>query len=167
MMQAFRAERIYHITSGKSDRLLVSNNPGLRKTDWPLITFKSSGSVHFDKCTYSIKGKAISLFTTEGRIIVPMKLGEFQGKYLDIGIPKEAELVCRKGRYYFNLVLDFPDPPKRTTGPVAGVDLGENTIAAISTGKIFGAASSGMTATNTLPFVPGFNATALNRHGNC
>ena len=122
----------------RSYKSLVSNNPGLRKTDWPLITFKSSGSVHFDKCTYSIKGKAISLFTTEGRIIVPMKLGEFQGKYLDIGIPKEAELVCRKGRYYFNLVLDFPDPPKRTTGPVAGVDLGENTIAAISTGKIFG-----------------------------
>lgn len=122
----------------QSYKSLLSNNPDLRNTDWPLINFKSTGSVHFDKRTYSIKGNALSLFTTQGRIIVPMKQGEFQNNLLTAGLPKEAQLVRKKDRYYFNLVLDLPDAPARTTGSVAGVDLGENTIAAISTGKIFG-----------------------------
>jgi IS605 OrfB family transposase len=122
----------------QSYKSLLANNPKFRKTDWPTISFRNSGSVHFDKRTYSIKGKAVSLFTTLARIIVPMKLGEFQKGFLESGIPKEAELTCRKGKFYFNLVLDLPDVAQRDAGIVAGVDLGENTIAAISTGKLFG-----------------------------
>src|ERR1039457_6183294 len=76
----------------QSYKSLLSNNPRFKKTDWPLITFKTTGSVYFDKRTYSIKGTAISLFTTQGRIIVPMKLGGFQRDFLAKGIPKEAEL---------------------------------------------------------------------------
>src|ERR1039457_1034630 len=122
----------------QSYKSLLSNNPRFKKTDWPLITFKATSSVHFDKRTYTIKGNAISLFTTQGRIIVPMKLGEFQSNLFASGISKEAELVYRNRRFYFNLVLDLPEATKRGTGTVAGVDLGENTIAAISTGKLFG-----------------------------
>jgi IS605 OrfB family transposase len=122
----------------QSYKSVLANNPKLKKTDWPTISFRDTGSVHFDKRTYSIKGNSISLFTTLGRIIVPMKLGEFQEGFLETGISKEAELTCRKGKFYFNLVLDFPDVAKRDAGTVAGVDLGENTIAAISTGKLFG-----------------------------
>lgn len=116
---------------------LLSNNPDLRKTDWPVISFRESGSVHFDKRTYTIRGNAISLFTTHGRIIVPMKIGKFQQRFLDQGFPKEAKLICRKGRFFFNLVLDLPDVAQNDTGSVLGVDLGENTIAAVSTGKLF------------------------------
>lgn len=125
-------------TVARSYKSLLSNNPGLRKTAWPSIIYKPTGSVHFDKRTYTIKGNTISLFTTQGRIIVPMKLGGFQRGFLADGIPKEAELINKKGRFYFNLVLDLPEAAKRDTGVIAGVDLGENTIAAISTGKIFG-----------------------------
>lgn len=122
----------------QSYKSLSSNNPKFKKTTWPVIKFRDSGSVHFDKRTYSIKGNAISLFTTEGRIIVPMKLGEFQKGFLDKGIPKEAELVCRKGKFFFNLVLDLPEVEQRDIGAIAGLDLGENNIAAMSTGKLFG-----------------------------
>ena len=122
----------------QSYKSLLSNNPEFKKTDWPTITFRETGSVHFDKRTYSIKGHVLSLFTTQGRIIVPMKLGEFQRNFLETGIPKEAELVYRKGKFFFNLVLDLPEVAKRETGIVAGVDLGENNIAAISSGKLFG-----------------------------
>ena len=122
----------------QSYKSLLSNNPKFKKSIWPAINFRDTSSVHFDKRTYSIKGNAISLFTTEGRIIVPMKLGEFQKDFLDKGIPKEAELVCRSGKFFFNLVLDLPEAEQREPGYVAGVDLGENNIAAMNTGKLFG-----------------------------
>lgn len=103
------------------------------------ITFKPTSSIHFDKRTYSLQAASISLYTLEGRILVPMILGNFQQQYLQKGLPKEAELVCRKGRWYFNLVLDLPKVAMtKTSGNVLGVDLGENNLAATSSGKIFG-----------------------------
>lgn len=122
----------------QSYKSLLSNNPAFKKITWPAINFKPTSSVHFDKRTYSIKDNAISLFTTQGRIIVPMKLGEFQRNIFNSGIPKEAELVIRKGQFYFNLVFDLPKVTSKDAGIIAGVDLGENNTAAISTGKIFG-----------------------------
>src|SRR5579863_3092179 len=61
----------------------------------PLIRFKPQSSVHFDKRTYSLKEGSISLYTLSGRILIPMVLGEFQQQYLEQGVSKEAELVCR------------------------------------------------------------------------
>jgi IS605 OrfB family transposase len=107
--------------------------------DVPAITFKKRASVHFDKRTYSLKDKAVSLYTLSGRINIGMDLGEFQCSYLQQGTPKEAELVYRNRQWFFNLVLDIPDvqlQPK--AGKVLGVDLGENNLAATSSGKLFG-----------------------------
>lgn len=123
----------------QSYKSLLSNNPKVKRAEtWPSLAFKPTGSVHYDKRTYSIRGDALSLFTTAGRIIVPMKLGDFQRRHLAAGIPKEAELVSRKGRFYFNLVLDLPDTHPLTSACAMGVDLGENNLAATSTGKLFG-----------------------------
>jgi len=112
----------------------------IKKTEKiPLINFKPSSSVHFDKRTYSLKESALSLYTLSGRILIPMLLGEFQQQYLERGISKEAELVCRNKTWFFNLVLDLPDvEPVVSSGKVLGVDLGENNLAAISSGKLFG-----------------------------
>ena len=112
----------------------------LRKSDTvPTITFKSKSSVHFDKRTYSFRGDLHSLNTVSGRILVRMDQGDFQRVYLKRGSPKEAELICKNGAWFFNLVLDLPDTPVRPAkGKVLGVDAGENNLAAISTGKLFG-----------------------------
>ncbi len=104
----------------------------------PQIQFHKNGSVHFDKRTYSIKGDRLSLYTLEGRITVRMRLGSFQQSYFSQGEPKEAELIFKKGHWYFNLVLDFPDPLLTENTAVLGVDLGENNLAAISSGQIYG-----------------------------
>jgi IS605 OrfB family transposase len=123
----------------QSYKSLIANNPELKKQDWPVIDFRPGGSVHFDKRTYSLKGELLSLFTLEGRALIPMKLGGFQKDYLAAGVAKEAELVSRKGMFYFNLVLDMPDAePSGDAGNIIGVDVGENNLAATSTGKIFG-----------------------------
>jgi len=107
--------------------------------DVPSINFKPRSSVHFDKRTYTFQGSAISLYTLSGRILVPLRLGEFQQRYLQQGTPKEAELIYKRGLWFFNLVLDLPEvkflPP---SGKILGIDLGENNLAATSSGKLFG-----------------------------
>ena len=104
----------------------------------PQIRFHKGRSVHFDKRTYSIKGNTLSLYTLEKRIKVSMQIGAFQQEYFSKGIPREAELICKKGKWYFNLVLDFPDPAVIEKTAVVAVDLGENNLAALSSGHIFG-----------------------------
>lgn len=107
------------------------------KEEVPVICFRKNRSIHFDKRTYSIKENIISLYTLEGRIKVQMNLGPFQREYFSQGIPKEGELICKKGKWYFNLVLDLPDPTLEENKALFGVDLGENNAAAISSGRLF------------------------------
>jgi putative transposase len=103
----------------------------------PEIRFERA-SVHFDRRTYSLKDDHLSLYTLNGRVCVPMLLGRHQRRVLASGKAKEAELILRKRVWYFNLVVESDDPELRPSGPVMGVDVGENTLAATSTGKVFG-----------------------------
>lgn len=103
----------------------------------PALRFERA-SVHFDKRTYSIKSEILSLYTLSGRIRVPMRLGAFQRRRLEGAAPKEAELLCRGGTWFFNLVVETETPALAATGSILGVDVGENNLAATSTGKLFG-----------------------------
>jgi IS605 OrfB family transposase len=103
-----------------------------------LLLFKNGCSIHFDKRTYSLKNGILSLFTLRGRIRIPLEISAFHKGFLDFGTPKEAELVRRGKRWFFHLVLDLPDVLPIETGNAMGVDLGENVLAATSTGKLFG-----------------------------
>ena len=103
----------------------------------PATTFHPT-SVTFDKRTYSIKGDTVSLFTLNGRIHVPFVCGKHQRNLLASGTPKEATLIVRKGIWYFNLVLDLPDVSPVSGSGILGVDVGENNLAASSTGKVWG-----------------------------
>ncbi|MHB1586377.1 MAG: RNA-guided endonuclease InsQ/TnpB family protein [Acidiferrobacteraceae bacterium] len=103
----------------------------------PATTFYPT-SVTFDQRTYSIKGDTVSLFTLGGRVRVPFVCGKHQRNLLVSGAPKEAQLIVRKGVWYFNLVLDLPDISPVSGGSILGVDVGENNLAASSTGKVWG-----------------------------
>jgi IS605 OrfB family transposase len=103
----------------------------------PEIRF-GRASVHFDQRTYRLRGETVSLTTLSGRIVVPLRLGKHQRRILESGAPKEAELVFRKGRWYFNLVVESGEVKPVASGPVMGVDVGELTLAVVSTGKVFG-----------------------------
>ena len=102
------------------------------------VLFKDGCSVHFDKRTYSLKQGVLSLFTLRGRIRIPLEISPYHKGFLDIGTPKEAELVRKGKRWFFHLCLDLPDVIQAHTGYGIGVDLGENVLAATSTGKLFG-----------------------------
>lgn len=103
----------------------------------PVLCFNRA-SVHFDHRTYTLKGEAVSLNTLQGRMLVPMILGDHQREILQSGRTKEAELVFRRGGWFFNLVVESDDAETVASGPVMGVDVGENTLAAASTGRIWG-----------------------------
>jgi putative transposase len=73
-----------------------------------------------------------------GAITVSLRLGEHQRRLIASGRPKEAELVFRQGKWFFHLIVESSDVETRASGPVMGVDVGENNLAATSTGKVFG-----------------------------
>jgi IS605 OrfB family transposase len=103
----------------------------------PTLCFNRA-NVHFDQRTYTLKDEAVSLNTLQGRILVPLILGDHQRRILQGGNPKEADLVFRRGRWLFNLAVESVEGEQVTSGPVMGVDVGENTLAATSTGRIWG-----------------------------
>ena len=106
-----------------------------KQKDLPLIAFKKK-SIHFDKRTYNLKKGQISLYTLEGRVLIPLALGERQKQEL-LGVAfKEAELVFTKGRWLFNLVVELPTPPRPKKKKVVKVGLGKNNLYATRTGKI-------------------------------
>src|SRR2546421_12452843 len=106
-------------------------------TPVPPLSFDRT-SVHFDHRTYTLKGEAVSLNTLQGRMLVPLILGDYQRQILASGLPKEAELVFRRGQWFFNLAVESADGEQVASGLVMGVDVGENTLAATSTGRIWG-----------------------------
>lgn len=109
-----------------------------KDTPVPPLTFRATGSVHFDKRTYALRADTVSLKTLEGRVIVPYLVGTRQRHMLRSGLVKEAELILRTGVWYVHLVLDLPDiPPSSSLSPL-GVDCGENVLAATSTGTLHG-----------------------------
>ena len=100
------------------------------------IEFRKTASVHFDKKTYSLKNGVLSLYTLQGRIQVSFESGTFQEEYLKKGKVTEAELMYKKTGWFFNLVLDLPDPQPLKGETLLAVDFGENVIAATSSGKV-------------------------------
>ncbi|HEY2810266.1 MAG TPA: transposase, partial [Rhabdochlamydiaceae bacterium] len=113
----------------------------LKAQKYPKQILFKKGSIHFDKRTYSLKGTTLSLFTLQGRVRIPLEISEFHKPFFRIGILKEAELVRKKNRWFFHLVLDLPETQPLSSGKALGVDLGENNLAATSSGKLFGGGS--------------------------
>ncbi|MBI4552577.1 MAG: IS200/IS605 family element transposase accessory protein TnpB [Candidatus Latescibacteria bacterium] len=110
-----------------------------RTASVPVITFRATGSIHYDQRTYRLTPSMLSLYTLTGRIHCTVKPGAFQVSYLANGVPKEAELMHRRKQWFFNVVLDLPDPqPLHPSGSVLGVDVGENVVASTSMGTLFG-----------------------------
>lgn len=117
-------------------KTLKANGGIVKDKPIPIVTFTPT-SIHYDKRTYRLLSDAVSLFTLDGRILVPLAYGRHQANLLASGTAKDARVIVRKGVWYFNLCLDIPDTAP-VSGGAMGVDVGENNLAATSTGKVFG-----------------------------
>lgn len=126
----------------------LSKHPRKNKTD-PLkrIVFKNP-SIHLDKntITYHSDLTTATVYTVQGRVKVDLYPGEFQKRLLQQGKLKESNLVYRKnkkgGFWSLHITLEFEStlgalPKELSKEEVIGVDVGENNIAAISTGQLW------------------------------
>lgn len=108
-----------------------------RKATWKTPQFDCNSSIHYDARTYRLIADQVSLYTMEGRQRIRVRMGDFQRRYIERGIIREADVMQRRGRWYLCVVLELPQVPKRSQGNVLGVDVGENVLAALSTGTLF------------------------------
>lgn len=104
-----------------------------------LHTFKETGAMVYDQRILSFDGlEIVSILTLEGRIKVPMVLGNYhQGIMQGKRVRGQADLILQDGVFYLLLVVELPEPPKMDTKEFLGVDLGVVNIATTSDGKEF------------------------------
>jgi len=80
----------------------------------PRLSFDRT-SVHFDHRTYTLKSEAVSLNTCRTHA-VPMILGITSARSGERQ-PKEAELMFRRGQWFFNLAVESADGEPVACGP--------------------------------------------------
>jgi len=121
-----------------------------KSKDEPLKEIKfRNPSVHLDKNTisYQADGLTATIATVDKRVQVTLCPGKRQQELLGLGKVKESNLVLhvRSGKdSYWALHISVEIKQERlqglteiTIGQIAGVDLGENNPAAMSTGKVW------------------------------
>lgn len=101
-------------------------------------------SATFDVRTLSLRGESVSLTTTEGRLVIPLKLGNYQRGVLKRAKSVQGGVLTKgpKGKWYIHLALrlETPEPPSGG-GRVVGVDLGQKALATLSSGVQFSGGS--------------------------
>ena len=101
-------------------------------------SFRPTAGVPYDQRLYSFKGiDRVSLLTLEGRVRVPMLMGNYQRE--QFGYAKgQADLVLRKdGRWFLLVSVDVPDGTPIPTTDFVGVDLGVTNLAVTDDGETF------------------------------
>ncbi|GAA5335969.1 hypothetical protein YIM730264_19920, partial [Thermus hydrothermalis] len=103
-------------------------------------TFYRPTSCTFDQRTLSLRVESVSLTTVSGRMVIPMKLGNYQRGVLARAKSVQGGVLTKgpRGKWYIHLILrlDVPTPPA-DGGKVVGVDLGQKGLATLSTGVQF------------------------------
>lgn len=94
--------------------------------------------LNFTRTTRLINLEIASISTISGREKIKLELSEYQKTNLAKAIKFcDSELIKRKNKFYFNIVIELPDEPLRKTKNIIGVDMGINNIATLSNGKNF------------------------------
>jgi predicted transposase len=100
-------------------------------------TFKPTGAIVYDQRILSFrKLEAISILTNSGRLIIPIRIGEYQKVRLD-RIRGQADLILRDGIFYLAVVVEVPEPSKSDAVGTLGIDLGIVYLATDNDGETF------------------------------
>ena len=100
-------------------------------------TFKPDGAIVYDQRILSFrKLEAISILTNSGRLIIPIRMGDYQKARLD-RIRGQADLILRNGIFYLAVVVEAPEASKVDPVGVLGVDLGIVYLATDNDGETF------------------------------
>lgn len=99
--------------------------------------FRLDAAITYDVRTLSYKGDTASLLTLEGRIAVPLVMGDYQRERFAFP-KKQADLVLRKdGKWFLLITVDTPDAAPVETRGTIGVDMGVKHLAVTDDGETF------------------------------
>ena len=102
-----------------------------RKT---LRAFRPHGAIAYDDRILRFKGEdRVSLWTLDGRIVIPFACGEGQ-RVLLVNRKGECDLSFRRGSFYLDVTSEVAEAPVRAASDYLGVDLGIVNIAVDSDG---------------------------------
>ena len=93
--------------------------------------FKKTGAVVYDERVISFKDNIVSIWTTEGRLKIPIKV---YNKELFSFRKGQTDLIYQEGNFYLMCSLEVPILDKFVPQNVIGVDLGIKQIATTSDG---------------------------------
>ena len=100
-------------------------------------TFKPTGAIVYDQRILSWrKLEAVSIMTLDGRLIIPIRMGDYQKVRLD-RIRGQADLIMRNGIFYLMVVVEVPEASKVDAVGTLGVDLGIVYLATDNDGETF------------------------------
>jgi IS605 OrfB family transposase len=100
-------------------------------------TFKPYGAMVYDQRILSWKRlESASILTLKGRILVPIRVGEYQKARMD-RIRGQVDLILRKHRFYLAVVVDAPEANEYDPVGALGVDLGIVNLAVDSDGTAY------------------------------
>lgn len=139
----FRLQRLVYSdlrAMGLSANLAVQAIARVARKKGSRAKFYQPTSCAFDPRTLSLREESVSLTTTKGRLIIPMKLGNYQRGMLARAKSVQGGVLTKgpKGKWYIHLSLrvETPEPPTGG-GSVVGVDLGQKALATLSGGVQF------------------------------
>jgi putative transposase len=96
--------------------------------------FKPHGAITYDERILGFKGlDRVSLWTMNGRQIVPLVYGQYQRERFD-RMKGQCDLVYRAGRFYLLATIDMPEGAPAEVHDFLGVDLGVVNVAVDSDG---------------------------------
>src|SRR5229473_633810 len=86
-------------------------------------TFRPEGAIVYDQRVMAFKGlNTVSLITLSGRVLVPLRVGDYQQARMD-RMKGQADLLYRGATFYLAVTLDVPEPPPDQPQDTLGVDL--------------------------------------------
>jgi putative transposase len=100
--------------------------------------FSPDGAIVYDQRILSWKGlEAVSILSLNGRLKVPVRIGEYQQVRMNSRVRGQADLVLRNGTFYLAVVVEAPEPSKFDTVDTLGINMGVVNIATDSDGGNF------------------------------
>ena len=100
------------------------------------VSFRPLSSMPYDRHLLHYRDfKEVSLSTLQGRIVVPMVMGDYQASQLG-HVKRYAELVRRRdGKWFLMATVEYDDAPPIDPDDFLGIDLGVANLATDSDGQ--------------------------------
>ena len=128
----------YDLSAQLTVRALAKVGDAYKLDKKTLRTFRPLAPIAYDDriLSYNLRTSSVSIWTLEGRQIIPFVCGERQRALLQSRMG-ESDLVERRGDWYVLAACDLPDPEPQDIDDALGVDLGVTNIATDSDGTIY------------------------------